>query len=285
MNIIFTETYSITSDELVLECRVRGQPRPHIAWIKEGDYLIPGDKYEQYDHADGTCKLIICHPTEDDCGTYSCEAESNGCSDTISHNVHFTGKSDYLLQKVHGFYHRNPNMPHFTTGLTDNSITSGGTIALLVECPGNPEVQWFKDKKPIICKPPKVNIFTENEFFGLCISAANMDESGAYTCRATNAFGKVETTSNVDIINPNLVKGQRPPSFLARPQTEIKIRQGDPLSMSFRVGGEPKPKGNITVLANRELILLTPLHFPSSYVVERMSRYHNWPQDHQRNPQ
>jgi Immunoglobulin I-set domain len=241
----FPETYSLNTDELVLECRVRGTPRPHIAWIKDGDYIIPGDKYEQYETAEGTCKLVICTPEESDCGTYTCEAECGGVSDTISHNVHFEGANAYMLQKVHGFYHRSTIKPHFTIGLTDNSVCSGGSIILNVEAPANCEAKWYRDKVLMKQKLPKIRMFAENGFFGLAVQNATMDESGAYTCRIENSFGTNETTSHVDVVNPNAVKGLKPPIFFARPQPEIRIRCGDPLSMSFRVNGEPKPKSEL----------------------------------------
>ncbi|XP_055607325.1 muscle M-line assembly protein unc-89-like [Uranotaenia lowii] len=237
------ETYSLHSDEIVLECRVRGTPRPNIAWIKDGDYIIPGDKYEQYDHADGTCKLIITKPSEADSGTYTCEAESGGCSDAISHNVQFEGKEKILFERTHSFYHRNPNLPHFYQGLADYSIPAGGNICLVVEAPPNCEVQWFKDKYEVKGKPPKFNFYSDtNGIFALCITAATADASGKYICRATNNFGKAETSSNVDIISPGAIKGGKPPIFMSRPQPEIKIRQGQEISMAFKIQGEPKPK-------------------------------------------
>jgi hypothetical protein len=242
-----TETYSINTDELVLECRVRGTPRPHIAWIKDGDYIIPGDKYEQYETGDGTCKLVVTTPEESDCGTYTCEAECGGVSDTISHNVHFEGANANLLQRTHGFYHRSTLTPHFVHGLSDNSICSGGTILLMVEAPANCDAKWYKDKELLVQKIPKTRMFSDTlGFHALAISAATMDESGAYSCRIENAYGSNETTSNVDIVNPNAVKGMKPPIFFARPQPEIRIRSGDPLSITFRVNGEPKPKSRLS---------------------------------------
>uniref|UniRef100_A0A1Q3G571 Putative neural cell adhesion molecule l1 n=1 Tax=Culex tarsalis TaxID=7177 RepID=A0A1Q3G571_CULTA len=237
------ETYSLHSDEIILECRVRGSPRPNIAWIKDGEYIIPGDKYEQYDHADGTCKLIITKPGETDSGTYTCEAESGGCSDAISHNVQFVGKEQIMLERTHSVYHRNPNLPHFYTPLADYSIPSGGNICLVVEVQGNCEVQWFKDRYEVKGRPPKVRFYSDGTgVFALCISAATMDASGRYVCRASNNFGKAESSSNVDVINPNAVKGAKPPIFMARPQPDIKIRQGQEISMAFKVIGDPKPK-------------------------------------------
>jgi hypothetical protein len=195
--------------------------------------------------SDGTCKLVILKPDpEEDCGTYTCEAECNGCSDAISHTVHFEGKTEYQSNRIHRYYHRDPMKPFFQTALADYSIASGGTIALCVETAANCEAEWFRDKWPIDHKPPKRYLFNDqNGFFACVINHATMDESAKYICKVTNSFGTSSTSSHVDIINPNSVgKGQKPPGFLTRPQPEIKIRAGDPFSMSFRVSGDPKPR-------------------------------------------
>lgn len=239
------ESYNLHHDVLTLECRVRGTPKPHIQWMKDGDYIIPGDKYEQYELPDGICKLVIARPDpEEDSGTYTCEAECNGCSDSISHNVQYEGSVENQFNRIHRYYHRDPLKPFFKTGLTDYTIPSGGSIALFVETAPNCEAEWFRDRWVVDHKPPKRYVFNDgNGFFACVINHATMDESAKYTCKVTNPYGTSQSTSYVDIINPNSVgKGQKPPAFLTRPQTEIKIRAGDPFSMSFRVQGEPKPR-------------------------------------------
>lgn len=242
---ISIESYNLHHNLLTLECRVRGTPKPHIQWMKDGDYIVTGDKYETKELPDGTCKLIIQHPErEEDSGTYTCEAECNGCSDSISHNVQFEGSVDNQFNRVHRYYHRDPLKPYFKTGMTDYTIPSGGTIALFVEAGANCEAEWFRDRYVIDHKPPKRYLFNDgNGFFACVVNAATMDESAKYVCKVTNSYGTSQSSSYVDIINPNSVgKGQKPPGFLTRPQPEIKIRAGDPFSMSFRVGGEPKPR-------------------------------------------
>lgn len=232
----------MTKNELYLECRVRGTPKPYISWIKDGEYVVQGDKYEQYETTDGTCKLIVTKPDETDSGTYTCEASAAGCSDTISHNVQFD-RNLYTLERSHGFKHLDYTKPRFMVGLSDNTVASGSNIALYVESPNNPECQWYRDGKLLHHKPPKINILQEGDFFGLVITHATMDESAKYVCRLTNCFGSTESHSHVDVINPNSVgKGQRPPTFHTRPQPQIKIRDGDLLSMTFKLLGEPQPK-------------------------------------------
>lgn len=239
------ESYNLHNDLLTLECRVRGTPKPNIQWMKDGDYIMPGDKYQQSELPDGTCKLIIHSPDpEEDSGTYTCEAECNGCSDSISHNVQYEGSVENQFNRVHRYYHRDPLKPYFKTGLVDTNVPSGGSIALFVESQANCEAEWYRDRWTVDHKPPKRFIFNDgNGFFACVINHATMDEGAKYTCKLSNPYGTSQSSSFIDVINPNQVgKGQKPPIFITRPQPEIKIRAGDPFSMSFRIQGEPKPR-------------------------------------------
>lgn len=87
----FTDTFHMAENELVLECRIRGQPLPTITWIKDGRTLSNDDRYQAYYLADGVCRLAISSPTPHDSGRYTCKAENSVWSDQITHTVNFTG--------------------------------------------------------------------------------------------------------------------------------------------------------------------------------------------------
>ncbi|XP_059620294.1 muscle M-line assembly protein unc-89-like, partial [Phlebotomus argentipes] len=237
------DTYNINVDELVLECRVRGQPRPSITWYKDGEELDThmNKKYEQQDSYDGFCRLLISKPTPTDNGIYICKADNPGHSDKIQHMVQFTGKDSSILERTHGFYHRDPNKPHFSTVLTDNLVPIGGTIGLQVEVHGPVDVQWLRGKD-VLTSGDKVNTYAEEGTYTLAVSSATAKESGTYTCRATNAFGKSDSIAHVHVIAPATVKGGKPPQILDRPPKEMVLMTGDNLKISFRIQGDPKPQ-------------------------------------------
>lgn len=176
-----------------------------------------------------------------DSGQYICKAENSVFSDKISHSVEFGGKDAYILEKTHGYFHRDPNKPHFRNTLGDHLVTAGGTIALQAEILHGPvDVQWLREKEPIVYTD-KIRSIYDHGVHTLILPDATKELSGTYTCRAANAFGKVESTAHVHIVGPS-VKGGKCPLFLSRPESEMKIMTGDPFSISFRVIGDPKPK-------------------------------------------
>lgn len=239
------DTYSLNEDQLVLDCRVRGNPRPEISWMKDTDMITNDEKYQQFDQGDGYCKLIVRSPTEKDSGAYICKAENAVGTDKMSHVVEFKGRERFILEKAHGFFHRDPNKPHLTNILGDHMVPAGGTLALQAEfgpTPSPVEVQWLKNKS-LLPAAPNVRTFVDRGVFTLAIEKATKEDSGTYTCRASNAFGRLESNANVHIVAP-VVKGGKPALFLSRPENEMKIAVHDPFSISFRVQGDPKPKCN-----------------------------------------
>lgn len=231
-------------DELVLECRVRGQPKPTITWSKESEFIENSEKYQQYDQADGYCKLVIANPTPADSGNYFCSAENSLFNDKISHNVTFTGKDAYIIEKTHGYFHRDINKPHFQNAIGDHMVTQGGTIALQAEVLHGPvEIQWLRDRE-VIVPTGNVRSFQDHGVHTLVVPNATHEVAGTYTCRAKNAFGNVESVGHIHIVGPS-VKGGKCPLFQGRPDNEMKILAGDPFSLSFRLIGEPKPKCKI----------------------------------------
>ncbi|XP_039229321.1 titin isoform X7 [Drosophila yakuba] len=236
------DTYSLNENELVLDCRVRGQPRPEIQWIKGTEPIEGNEKYKLSDQADGYAKLVIVNPTEKDSGIYWCVARNEGAENKISHQVDFKGRQHYSLEKTHGFFHRDPNKPHFLLPLGNQTVCNGGTVAIsaqFMETSTPIEVKWLRDRR--VVDGPNVKALADRGVYTLTIMNAGPEVEGTYTCRASNAFGRIESNVNVDVA-VGAEKDERPPLFLSRPDTEMKIAVGDPFSLSFRIAGDPKPK-------------------------------------------
>ncbi|EDW61837.2 uncharacterized protein Dvir_GJ20095, isoform B [Drosophila virilis] len=236
------DTYSLNENELVLDCRVRGQPRPEIQWMKGNDAINNDEKYQLIDQADGYCKLTIRNPTEKDSGIYSCIATNEGAQHKMTHQVDFVGRERFTLQKTHGFFHRDPNKPHFLTPLGNQTVCNGGTVAISAEFmqSNTPiEVKWLRNRRNV--DGPNVKTMNERGVYTLAIMNAGAEHEGTYTCLASNAYGRIESHVNIDVA-VGAEKDERPPLFLSRPETEMKIAVGDPFSLSFRIAGDPKPK-------------------------------------------
>uniref|UniRef100_A0A1A9W2E7 Ig-like domain-containing protein n=1 Tax=Glossina brevipalpis TaxID=37001 RepID=A0A1A9W2E7_9MUSC len=237
------DTYSLNDNELVLDCRVRGKPRPDVQWMKGTDYIVPGEKYTQVNEDDGYTKIIVHNPTEKDSGLYACVARNEAGENKLTHHVEFVGRERFSFEKTHGFFHRDPNKPHLVCPLGDQTVHKGGTIAISAEFMQTQspiDVQWLLNRQSI-AGHANIKTFHDHGVYTLAITDATPECEGTYTCRAQNAFGRIESHAHVDI-SQGATKEERPPLFLSRPENEMKIAVGDPFSISFRIAGDPKPK-------------------------------------------
>lgn len=235
---------------------MRGQPRPEIQWMKGNDAISNDEKYQLIDQADGYCKLTIRNPTEKDSGIYFCIATNEGAQNKMTHQVDFAGRERFTLQKTHGFFHRDPNKPHFLTPLGNQTVCNGGTVAISAEFmqSNTPiEVKWLRDRRNV--DGPNVKTMNERGVYTLAIMNAGAEHEGTYTCLASNAYGRIESHVNIDVA-VGAEKDERPPLFLSRPETEMKIAVGDPFSLSFRIAGDPKPKRKISQISRLLINLL-----------------------------
>ncbi|XP_013147395.1 PREDICTED: muscle M-line assembly protein unc-89-like isoform X2 [Papilio polytes] len=243
------DKYHLAENELVLECRIRGQPLPTITWLKDDRLINITDRYQAYYLADGVCRLTISNPSSEDSGKYTCKAENSMWSDQISHIVTFTGiESRYGLRSTSGESSRlnrqlsEARRPHFTNVLTDYKVTSGGTIGLQVEIKGSPtRVEWLREGHAITDSYRNAQTFVDHGLYTLALSDVTEKESGIYTCRAWSNHGNVDMNAAITVVKPNEIDG-KPAVIIGRPQKDVLISVGEDLNISFRVQGEPKPK-------------------------------------------
>ncbi|KAK0177708.1 hypothetical protein PV328_001733 [Microctonus aethiopoides] len=249
------DTYRPDENALILECRVRGKPTPTITWLKDGQILQILDRHQQSDLADGICRLKIFNPDFYDSGLYTCRAENDTrLSDRTSQLINFeaTGKQRKLpswggsnscidLTSTH----KDTGKPRFSSYLTDHNVPAGGTIALQVEVKGvpPPEITWMRTDKKGPISVPKARTFADSGVYTLIVPDATEYETGTYVCRASNAYGHVDTTANVEVVSGCAHDGGKPAIFVSRPPDKhVIVAVGEDVSVSFRTTGVPKPR-------------------------------------------
>ncbi|KAG7313055.1 hypothetical protein JYU34_000136 [Plutella xylostella] len=243
------DTYHLAENELVLECRIRGQPLPTISWLKDDKKIENNERYQSYYLADGVCRLAICCPTTQDSGKYTCKAENSVWSDQITHVVNFTGRERLLSPNIttversrfsrQGMEFRRP---HFANVLSDHTVSKGGTIGLQVEIRGDPsKVEWLREGRPVTEQYRNASAFVEHGLYTLALTDVTEKESGTYTCRAWSSHGTVDMNAAITVVQPSDIDG-KPAIIAGRPEKDILISVGEDVNISFRVQGEPKPK-------------------------------------------
>ncbi|XP_045509821.1 uncharacterized protein LOC123705188 isoform X2 [Colias croceus] len=240
------DIYHVAENELVLECRIRGQPLPTITWIKDNQPVGTDSRFEATYLADGLCRLTISNPTSEDSGTYTCKAESSMWTDQITHVVQFIDKESRIsphLSSVDKSRHiPDTRRPHFTNVLSDYKVVKGGTIGLQVEIGGAPtRVEWLREGSCVTELYRNAQTFVDHGIYTLALSDVTEKHSGLYTCRAWSTHGNVDMNADITVVQPSEVEG-KPAVIVSRPAKDVLISIGEDINISFRVQGEPRPK-------------------------------------------
>lgn len=103
--ILCTDQYHLNTNELVLDCHIRGQPFPIVYWVRDGQTVDPDGSLQQFEHEDGTIEFVITNPQRWNSGKYICRAENYLGKAEMGHWVAFEGRESALDENIHSVYH------------------------------------------------------------------------------------------------------------------------------------------------------------------------------------
>ncbi|XP_014087258.3 myosin light chain kinase, smooth muscle isoform X2 [Bactrocera oleae] len=191
---------ALLGTQLVLECTVRGAPRPQIDWYKDGMHISPLTERIRIRQIGSTCTLIIAPVSELDAGRYTCEAtNSKGRVSTFARLQVVTDPRLYeadtkLKQIVYSAdgAHAGDTLPIFTMRLRDRRVQMTYPVRLTCQVLGHPitEIMWYKDDQRIV-ENRRCLITNDGQFHTLELASTVLDDSGIYTCSAKNELGSV----------------------------------------------------------------------------------------------
>nr|CDJ96599.1 Immunoglobulin I-set and Fibronectin domain containing protein [Haemonchus contortus] len=166
--------------EMVLTCVVTGAPLPDISWMKNG---------KRYD--DGVCTLTIFSSTEDDAGCYTCVAE----------NIYGSSESSCFVHIIPPL-RKDQIAPKFVELLQNRSVIENEEIHLECMVTGKPipSITWYKDGLKLMLEN-RMFVYTDRRgITRLNIMKSVPQDSGEYSCEASNVNGKDFTHCHVEVI-------------------------------------------------------------------------------------
>lgn len=113
---LFLDVNHAPEKDLVIDCKVRANPRPSISWLKDDQPIEIDERIQQIERSDGVCELIIHKPTVKDSGTYTCTATNSIGSASTSHLVEY---------QPHQSHRRGTGFIFGTEGDTDANADQG----------------------------------------------------------------------------------------------------------------------------------------------------------------
>ena len=211
----------VEGSDVDLEVEISGRPKPSLKWLKDGDDVVP-DKHLQLDMDGRIHTLSITQSKLADGGKYSCVASNSGGRDTCSATLE-------VEKEMHA--------PEFVVQPDGAQIVEGGKACFEAVVSGlpEPEIEWFKDGKPIRDSHRFKLEFDGNRSV-LTIKDAKQTDDGEFTCTATNKVGK--TSHTVELVVGEAVVA---PEFVKK-MNSMELCEGDLARFDVRVSGTPQPE-------------------------------------------
>lgn len=175
-------------EEGTFDVRVSGSPSPTVQWFKGTKKIVDAGKFLLIDDEDDDLfSLVIDKVASDDVGTYTCKAKNE--AGEVSCTAELTLQEQMAA-------------PEFADEEETGPITAveGGEVTLNVNVKGKPrpDVEWFKDDKPLR-KTSRVDIKSRGDRFSAVLMNVTPDDSGLYKCVASSRAGSVTRTFEVNI--------------------------------------------------------------------------------------
>ncbi|VDO56574.1 unnamed protein product [Haemonchus placei] len=207
------------NETATLTVTVKGIPTPEITWKKDGQPVNIDNT-----QSDETYSITISSSTIEDAGKYTCEAT----------NVAGTAECSAKFAVI-----KDVEAPQFTEKLHPLEVKESESATLSVTITGTPqpEVQWFKDDRPI--QIDNVHLIAKEEGSGhyvLTIKEARTSDQGTYSCKAVNEAGEAQTDATVHVakeaVAPQFVEILRP----------MEVKETEVINLAVTVTGSPAPK-------------------------------------------
>ncbi|KAM9316417.1 peroxidasin homolog [Gastrophryne carolinensis] len=196
-------------------CRAEGNPKPEIIWLRNKNELSMKEDVRLNLLDDGT--LMIQNTQETDEGVYQCMAK-NIAGEVKTHEVALR-------------YYGTPTRPSFVIQPQNTEVLVGESVTLECSAAGQPQprITWTRGDRTPLPSDPRINITPSG---GLFIQNSNLEDSGEYTCFATNSVDNIHATAHIIV--------QAIPQFTVVPQ-DRNVFEGHTVDFHCEAQGNPQP--------------------------------------------
>ncbi|KAI5614770.1 hemicentin-1 isoform X1 [Silurus asotus] len=203
----------VVNDPIRLECEASGLPSPSLTWLKEGSPVSSSSNGIQI--LDGGRVLSFRSAQVSDAGYYTCVAVNAGGEQQKEYNLHVYVPPNIMGEEV------------------NSTVLIGRSVELRCQSDAipPPTLSWRKDGRPLYRKP---GLSVSEDGSVLQIASAQIQDTGRYTCEATNVAGKTEKNYNLNVWVPPSIRGSDEVSSLT-------ITVGGLITLVCESSGIPPP--------------------------------------------
>uniref|UniRef100_A0A3B4X0T2 Ig-like domain-containing protein n=1 Tax=Seriola lalandi dorsalis TaxID=1841481 RepID=A0A3B4X0T2_SERLL len=202
--VLLPEPVSVMEGDIArFRCRVTGYPAPKVNWYLNGQ-LIRKNEYS----------LVINKVQREFEGEYSCTVSNRYGQSTCTSYLHVELKEPEREERDDETFEPTGKPPEFTKTIESVQLSEGGQAFFRYIVTGDPlpEVQWLKGSFHIqpsgfkwykdgqsIKEGDKYRIISRFRTSSLELLAPTKEDSGEYTCKASNQHGSDECSASLSV--------------------------------------------------------------------------------------
>ncbi|XP_044938536.1 hemicentin-2 isoform X2 [Mustela putorius furo] len=211
-----TQVSVVQDGEATLQCHATGKPPPKVTWERDGRPLTAAPGLRLQNHGQ---KLRVEGAQAAHSGRYSCVAE----------NVAGRAERRFMLSVLVP-----PQLIGDLDSLTNISATLHSPLTLLCEATGVPPpgVRWFRGEEPI---SPGEDTYLLAGGWMLRLTWAQEQDTGFYSCLASNEAGEVRRNFSVEVLVPPRIENEDL-------EEAVKVPEGQTAHLMCNATGYPQPK-------------------------------------------
>ena len=206
---------ALAGSRLRLPVRVGGEPKPQVAWHKDGQNVA--DMHGVTVSSDGTESFLEIERVEvSTSGKYTISAANLAGKANKSVQVQAVENQRVFeayskFRKWQGMVQR-PLAPFMVNGPRDRRVQAGQAITLTCRVVSNPwpQVRWYREDEEIL-PDEYTNMYAEAEYQHLQIDDVTLDHGGNYSVEAFNELGSVR--SHFTVVVDSGLDRYMPPFF------------------------------------------------------------------------
>ncbi|MXQ87588.1 hypothetical protein E5288_WYG017782 [Bos mutus] len=206
---------ALVDTSINIECRATGMPPPQINWLKNG---LPLPLSSHIRLLSGGQVIRIVRAQASDVAVYTCVASNRAGVD----NKHFS------LQVL--------VPPSLDNGMGTEEITivkdSSTSMTCFTDGTPAPRMSWLRDGRPLGLD---AHLSVSSQGMVLQLIKAETEDSGRYTCIASNEAGEVSKHFILKVLEPPHINGSEEPM-------EMSVIVNNPLELTCMASGIPAPK-------------------------------------------
>lgn len=228
-------TVATSSEDVVLETVFEeGQPKPQIAWLRNGKPIKTDDNYNIIvDDKKSTLKINKKTKSKQKSGKYEIVIKNEKGEARSSGTVIISDEKT------------DARPPQFIQPIKPQIVSIGDVVILeaTVESYPTATFEWYCQSTPITSTPDTRIVTLDNKSV-LLISEVSPEFAGPITCRAENAVGSVTCTATLSLVDETVWEEAGEveyPRFVQRIKP-VRVMDGEKVTFNCVVTGKPTPK-------------------------------------------